>query len=318
MADVPRPLCDGRALSRRTHLQLHVAGVRHRVGKEGGVGRREVIVAVVAHECFDARLFCHQRRGTESLAAPQQAVLAGARQERIGCGVETFVSNGVEKKEVAGRDVIVDLRFFRISPRHHTIIHLASKITMVAQHTGSHFGARLRRHVRDEDRGFAKRVEEPFAQQTVGVYKMIVGPKSKFPRGGVFCGAEQGAVGGIGQHGVDFRFGARLVRPLVLLLCDETRTLRRRERVPVSSPQLFERRHGLPSAFHGAFHRIDRIGDRRDHACAVAGRGSAAMRKRLVECIIHSSDARVELFAGRHLVRERTTRTKPGKEEGKQ
>ena len=164
VADVPRSLCDGRALRRRTHLQLHVTGVRHRVGKEGGVGRREVIVAVVAHECFDARLFCHQRRGAESLAAPQQAVLAGARQERIGCGVETFVSNGVEKKEVAGRDVIVDLRFFGISSRHHTIIHLPSKITMVAQHTGSHFGARLRRHVRDEDGGFAKRVEEPFAQ----------------------------------------------------------------------------------------------------------------------------------------------------------
>ena len=58
---------------------------------------------------------------------------------------------------------------------------------------------------------------------------MIVGPKSKFPRGGIFCGAEQGAVGGIGQHGVDFRFGARLVRPLVLLLCDESRTLWRCE-----------------------------------------------------------------------------------------
>ena len=130
---------------------------------------------------------------------------------------------------------------------------------------------------------------------------MIVGPKSKFPRGGIFCGTEQGAVGGIGQHGVDFRFGARLVRPLVLLLCDETRTLWRRERVPVPAPQRFERRRGLPFAFHGAFHRIDRIGDRRDHACAVAVRGNAAMRKRLVECIIHSSDARVELFAGRTL-----------------
>ena len=53
----------------------------HGIGEEGGVRGSEIVVAVVAHERFDARLFGCESSAAEGVTTAQESLRAGATEQ---------------------------------------------------------------------------------------------------------------------------------------------------------------------------------------------------------------------------------------------
>ena len=101
-ADVPWAARVGLAGGIRLNAELYKSGMRRGVGSKGGDAGGVVIVAVVAHERFDARLFAGEIARVEGIATAEEAFSACGAEEAVGRGVKTAVFDGIEVEELTG------------------------------------------------------------------------------------------------------------------------------------------------------------------------------------------------------------------------
>ena len=96
VSHVPRTTRVGCTLGIGLHTQVHISRMAQSVGLKGGRGSGVEIVAIVAHQGFDARLFTRKVCGAEGCSSTQKRLLASACQQRVGYGIEMTIFDGVE------------------------------------------------------------------------------------------------------------------------------------------------------------------------------------------------------------------------------
>ena len=89
--------------------------MRRGIGSKGGDAGGVVIVAVVAHERFDACLLSGEIARVEGIAAAEEAFSTCGAEEAVGRGVKAAVFDGIEVEELTGTKSVGYLGLLRVA-----------------------------------------------------------------------------------------------------------------------------------------------------------------------------------------------------------
>ena len=116
------------------------------ISEEGDIVARIIVVAVFTEEALQARLLCHERLRTKSLAALQRTLPLRGAHQTVKVGNEAFVANGVVAIGVTRRDMIGNLGLLGILGSLHFVARTALEVTIVAQGVERNLGTHLWTH----------------------------------------------------------------------------------------------------------------------------------------------------------------------------
>ena len=161
------------------------------VGKERGVARLVIVIAVVAQQIAYTVALCIERRHGERTAFLQLRDRGARGNELRYFGGEVEIGHRVERVKWANAHRIANLGFLRVLLCQHFVLHTPLKVSIIFQCVLRNRCAQGRVYPAHQHWGLAKGFAYPFACARCGLGKGVPYPETNGERGAIIAATQE-------------------------------------------------------------------------------------------------------------------------------